>query len=424
MIRPASQEGGRNGSSKLKILWFINLDYRAGMRHGGNLRYFNYSNQLSSRGHEVYFVVNKNKSDTAEEKRRFLDDLKAHNTIAGYFEIDYWYPRRRGRLASLTGHPTLLNRLLQKYQESTKNNVKEIIARHGINLCIFSDRSLLFLLPELPSSVRTIIDWVDSFVLYRIRETIASFKRRELASIPVSLRYLVDAFVQESHYGRRCDANIVVSPVDKGYLDLINRVPEKNKVLLNGVKTKDNGAVRQKIRNRLIFTGNMDFPPNYEAAIWFIDNVLPILLQRRGEIELVVAGANPVEKLLMRASRNVKVTGYVEDIQREIAESDLYVAPLVSGGGFKNKVVEALASGTFVIATSMAVEFLGRDLRELLLIADTPGEMAELILSYLDDPGKFDGRLERLKQIICEEFRWEHRTEELINIAMESFQCD
>ena len=55
-------------------------------------------------------------------------------------------------------------------------------------------------------------------------------------------------------------------------------------------------------------------------------------------------GANPIPALLERASKNVVVTGFVEDLNREIACSEIFVAPLVSGGGFKNKVLEAIAN--------------------------------------------------------------------------------
>ena len=165
----------------------------------------------------------------------------------------------------------------------------------------------------------------------------------------------------------------------------------------------------------------MDFEPNYMAALWFIDNVLPLLLKERNDLKLVVAGANPVAELKAKASEYVEVTGYVEDMGEEIARSAVYVAPLVSGGGFKNKVIEAIASGTFVIATSMAAEFLSPNLQQHLLVSETPEEMAKQIISYLDDPEKFEPQLKTLQRIIGSEFTWEKRASELVEIARSLF---
>lgn len=406
-----------SSSVKLNILWIVNLDYKAGAHHGGNLRFFNYAKEMVSRGDDVYFVVHKRKVDDSIARKRCLDELKQQGVITGYFEIDYEYPKLRGKLSHIVTYPMAANRLLRKYQEPTISTLKDVIANQQINFCLFSDRHLLFVLPAINQDVRTVIDWVDCYVLYHIRQIAVSLKKRELTGLPKSVRYLIDAFAQESYYGKRCAMNIVVSPVDKRYLDAVNRAPDRNRVLLNGVEVKKTGEDTSKVKNRLIFTGNMNFPPNHEAAMWFIDYVLPLVLNRNSDVKLVVAGANPLEELLRKRNNKIEVTGYVEDMGQEIAKSELYVAPLISGGGFKNKVVEAITNGTFVVATSMAVEFLRLDIQKLLLVADTPESMADHILAYLDSPSEFEARLKALRNIIDEEFTWANRTSELINIA-------
>jgi glycosyltransferase involved in cell wall biosynthesis len=127
-----------------------------------------------------------------------------------------------------------------------------------------------------------------------------------------------------------------------------------------------------------------------------------------------------VKDLVARANEDIEVTGYINDLRHEIARSELYVAPLICGGGFKNKLVEAIASGTFVVATSMAVEFLGSRARNLLLVADTPQQMADAIVAYFRAPQEFAANLEALKKIIDEEFSWENRAREFVEIVSES----
>jgi glycosyltransferase involved in cell wall biosynthesis len=403
---------------RLKILWLAHLDYHMGNAHGGNLRLFNYGKKLLSAGHDVYFLVRKRESDNPIEKEIYLDGLKQQKIITDYFEIEYDHPRLRGKLGHLLFHPALTNRLLRKQQAPVIDAIRQIITGKQINVCICTSRDLLFALPAIRKEGKTIVDWVDSYFLYHLRDArlhLAEY-RPDLAL--KSLRFLADAFIEERYYSRHSDLNLAVSPIDKRYLDFANGSPRKNFFLLNGVSGQRTNGI-PKVKGRLIFTGNMDFPPNYESAIWFIDHVFPLLRDHR-EVHLVIAGANPTKELRARAGERVEVTGYKEELRQEIARSELYVAPLICGGGFKNKVLEAIASGTYLVGTSMAVEFLGVNARKLFLIADTPRQMADAILTYLQEPQKFADNLEALKRIVDEEFSWERKAKEFVEIICEA----
>lgn len=413
-----ARAGVRRGRpTALKILWAAYLDYGYGMEHGGHLRVFNLTRELILAGHEVHLAVLRKKGEDPASRAGYLEGLKRKRLITDYHELEYRHPRVLGKLARLALHPAPVNRILRGAQQPTALALREIAVREGIDLCILSDRKLLFTLSGISAVVPTVVDWVDSYVLYRAREIGLYVKGRRLGPAAKALRYMVDDFITESYYGRLGDANLVVSPVDKRCLDRVNRAARKNHVLLNGMSEKAPRSPEPKAKGRIIFTGNMDFPPNYESAIWFIDRVLPLVLKRRGDIRLVVAGANPVPELLARAGPAVEVPGFVDDIGREIAVSQLYVAPLVCGGGFKNKVIEAITSGTFVVATGMAVEFLGAGAREHVLVADSPAEMAEAVISYLDSPQSYEPRLAALQRLVREEFSWEGRMRELVSIA-------
>ena len=220
-------------------------------------------------------------------------------------------------------------------------------------------------------------------------------------TIPAAIKNVITEFMTESFYGRMSGRNLIASPADKRCLDVTNRRPNANRVLLNGVSfpTQDRMNVR-KTPGRLIFSRTMSFPPNHQAALWFIQRVMPSLEQARSDIHFVVAGQEPGSELCAAARHNVIVTGLVPDLGLEIARSDLYVAPLISGSGFKNKIVEAVASGTFVAATRIAVESLGERLQQLLLVADNGDDLARKILQYLDNPERFQERLLEAREIV------------------------
>jgi glycosyltransferase involved in cell wall biosynthesis len=402
----------------LKILWVIDVDYSTRHHHGAMLRYLNYSRQLLAAGHRVYFVVH-SRPDDFDREREFFEQLKNQGTFTDFFECNYSSPRWKNRLATLSIFPALGNRWLASAQAPVANYCRDLARRLNADLCIFSDRQLFFLAPRLRSDLPGIIDFGDCFTLYRLREMKLLWKNRAFAELFPSLRQFAEWYLKERYYSRASDANIVVSPVDKRALDKINGYPEKNHVLLNGVSPAHSPARIEKVPGRLIFSGNMNFPPNYESAIWFIDNVLPAVLRAHPDAEFVIAGANPVPQLLARANSHIRVTGFIEDMAAEIASSTLYVAPMIMGGGFKNKVVEALINSAYVAATPMAVEFLGREAVSQMLVGDSAESLAAHINHFLSRPEEFDARLQKLHVMVAREFSWEHRTAELLDIVQE-----
>src|SRR5437660_2642013 len=132
---------------KLKILWLVCPDYGLGIAHGGNLRLFNYGRELISQGHDVYLVVRKRKTDDEDERNRCLNELKHENIVTDVFEIEYQRPRLRGKLSHLLFYPALSNHLLRKRQAPVIDTIRKIIDNKQINVCVFSSRDLLFVLP-------------------------------------------------------------------------------------------------------------------------------------------------------------------------------------------------------------------------------------------------------------------------------------
>ena len=160
----------------------------------------------------------------------------------------------------------------------------------------------------------------------------------------------------------------------------------------------------------------MNFIPNADAAIWFVREVFPKIIAEVPNAHLVIAGANPIPTVRALANERITVTGYIEDMGREIARSTVYVAPLISGGGFKNKVIEAIANRTCVVATSVAVEFLDPHIRQSIRVADSPPAMAESIVEVLRAPEAVEPDVESLYRRVGETFSWKARAKELLGL--------
>ena len=121
----------------------------------------------------------------------------------------------------------------------------------------------------------------------------------------------------------------------------------------------------------------MSRPENYLSAIWFIENVMPLLADL--DIRFVVLGSNPPEELARFESERVHITGFVQSVEPFFEQSMCLVAPLVLGAGIKVKVIEALSSGIPVLTNKIGIEGIPAENRKHYLHCETPEEYSDYI---------------------------------------------
>lgn len=132
----------------------------------------------------------------------------------------------------------------------------------------------------------------------------------------------------------------------------------------------------------IVFTGQMDYAPNVEAVQFFATQVLPHLDGAR----FAIVGRAPTAAVTALASlENVSVTGEVADPRDWIAAADIVVAPLLLARGVQNKVLEAMAMGKAVVATTSAASGIDAKAGRDLIIADGAIEQVEAIRLLLGD---------------------------------------
>lgn len=139
-------------------------------------------------------------------------------------------------------------------------------------------------------------------------------------------------------------------------------------------------------RKDLIFVAGFGHPPNVDAAMWFVREVMPRIRTTMPGIRLDLVGSNPTEDVLGLCGDGVQVTGYVpdEELAERYRKARVAVAPMRFGGGVKGKVVEAMWHGVPCVTTSTGVQGLAAA-RDSLAVADEPEAFAELILRFLQD---------------------------------------
>lgn len=136
--------------------------------------------------------------------------------------------------------------------------------------------------------------------------------------------------------------------------------------------------IQRKSNNRdILFWGAMNRPDNYEAAIWFIEKVMPLLSDL--PVRFVVAGNRPPEQLLKYSSERVVITGFVEDEAPLFESSMCFVSPLLTGAGIKVKVIEALSAGIPILTNTIGIEGIPAVDGESYFHCETPEAYAEVI---------------------------------------------
>jgi glycosyltransferase involved in cell wall biosynthesis len=158
-------------------------------------------------------------------------------------------------------------------------------------------------------------------------------------------------------------------------------------------------------QNQLIFSGSFRYHANYEAMIWFICEVYPLILEHVPDVHLVITGDHA--NLPLPPAPRVTLVGYVDDIKSMIASSWISIAPLLSGGGTRLKILEAMAVGTPVVSTSKGAEGLDSISDEHLLVADSPSAFANQVIKLLNSKTLRARLSMNGKRFVKENYNWD-----------------
>jgi len=135
----------------------------------------------------------------------------------------------------------------------------------------------------------------------------------------------------------------------------------------------------------LSFIGALDWMPNYEGLMWFLDNVWHQLVERFPNLKFHIAGRHTPASLMNLKMKNVTVYGEIPDASKFINAHSIMVVPLLSGGGMRAKILEGMAHGKVVLSTSLGLEGIDAQHKKDVLIADTPNAIIENITFALKD---------------------------------------
>lgn len=207
------------------------------------------------------------------------------------------------------------------------------------------------------------------------------------------------------------DNKVIISIPDR---DLIPH-PEKDKIVVsrNGVDTSFFKPMAQEKEYDLVFTGNMGYPPNINAAEFLATRILPKVMQHKPEVTLLIAGASPNLRVSVLKSDHVDISGWVPDMRECYASARIFIAPMQIGTGLQNKLLEAMAMQIPCITSPLANQALQAKENVEILVAETPEEYTKHILALLNDPGLAKKIAMNGYEFALKNFSWEKESEKI-----------
>ena len=169
-------------------------------------------------------------------------------------------------------------------------------------------------------------------------------------------------------------------------------------------------------KKRVFFIGSLDYMPNQEGLIWFVEKVWKRYFHNTDGVAFHIAGRNAPGKLKKYLKNQpVNFIGEVDNASHFMQEGGIMVAPVFSGGGIRVKIIEAMANGIPVVSTTIGAEGLDVTNNENIMVADTPEKFAESVNKLLENQTFFAKIGENAKKFIRGKMDGHKLTNELMN---------
>lgn len=207
------------------------------------------------------------------------------------------------------------------------------------------------------------------------------------------------------------DNHSIISAQDRDSIWHENR--NKISIIPNGLDAEFFHPKEQKKHYQILFSGNMSYIPNVDAAIYLAKEIFPIVKKEIIDCTLLIAGANPVAKIEALASDSITVSGWMNDIREAYWDSQVFVAPLRLGSGLQNKLLEAMATKTPSVTSSLANNALGAADRSEILIATNTNDFAKEIIYLLKNPKEANKIADKAYTFVTSTYDWEKSTKKL-----------
>ncbi len=376
---------------------------------GGQIRTYNLLKALS-KSHEItLFALIKD-----EAERAHLSELQKYcQKIELFKRTKHPFVPRNILLAGFSPYPFVVTRNLPL---GMKRAVQAELARTPYDLI---HAETFYMMPNIPPTKVPIIlaEQTIEYLGYQDYMKKANPLLKPILAIDVmKIKYW------ERYFWQKADKLITMSDEDKQFIERELGVPTNTSVVANGVDLDFFSATTKRLPPdpTVLFVGTFKWLPNIEAVEELVHQVWPLILKELPSAKLKIVGFSPTPKIqAYGADPSISVLGGIPDIRDAFASSHILLAPIRSGKGTRYKVLEAMITGTPVVATTLAVEGLDLQNGREVLIADTSSGLAHSAVKLLRD-SKLQIKLGKAgREVVQKGYSWDIIAQDLDQVYQE-----
>lgn len=364
----------------MKIL-VLAPDVPATSRMPGSPRLFNLCRELS-RCHELFLLTY---HSSQERYQAFLSDPTTSHVFTRIEVLPdppavHWWGQQWHRVHLAAHFETRYRH--GGYYRSICERIRGVCLREHIDL-IHADLLAMIQYVDPKLNIPAIVDLHDSMTLLCRRMLNAErgwYKRLS------GYLGLLRARRLEGTLEKTFDLIITNSTVDEQVIRELSTT-SKTLTITNGVDMEYFAPDPSLLEpDKIVFTGVMGYAPNEDAALYFAEDIFPLVKAKRPQAQFWIVGSEPSERVnALTRIPGIHVTGKVDDVRPYVWSAAVFVCPLRVGSGVKNKILAAMAMQKATVATSMSIDGLDlADNREVWL-ADDPQAFADKVVRLLTD---------------------------------------
>lgn len=378
VLSPDDVPGMTPSPARLRLLFLTPYPPRLDGAHGGSRVIAQLLDRLAERHHVGLMCVRHPNEPSVDQRLRtrleFVEELeqidRARSQIRTLRGV-------RDRLHMVTGAPLWATSLNLR---AFRRRLREVLASWSPDLVQIQYTAMGVYAPEVEAAGRPVVLWEPD------PATNAAIELGVLASGNRILRRLdVRAWRRfEGTVLHRVTAVVVFTERDRR-LVAASAGGTPVVAIPFGTDFVEREFARDAGDREILFVGNFVHPPNIDAAMRLVRDIFPRVRERRPDASLRIVGDLPPLELLATADGGIVVAGRVPDLTPDLERAAVVAAPIRFGGGMRVKIVEALAAGKPLVASSLAVEGLDVQDGRHLLLASTDDEFVDQLGRVLDD---------------------------------------
>jgi len=386
-------------------LWIFTSRFPYPIEKGDKLRLYFQLKELSKSFDVVLFTLAEEQplQEHIDELLTFCSQIhffqlrKGNQIVSTFLSFAHQLPFQLGYFQS--------KELKEFIREEFIQNPPDLIYCHLIRMSEF--------VKMLP--VPKVLDYMDAFSLgmSRAAESSKNILWRTFYSVEARL-----CAYYERNIFKYFDGWTIISEQDRDALEILRN--DKVTVVKNGIDLEQFYFEEDILfQEQIVFIGNLGYAPNVRAVDYLIHEIMPLLWQVKPKMKLMIAGARPPQWMSANKDERIVIKGWVEDIRDAYSEGSIFVAPLFTGSGMQNKILEAMAVGLPCITTSIVNNSIHAQESKEILIAEDVEEFVQNITLLLGNYSVFESIRRAGRQFIEKNYPWEKATRPLVNLLQD-----